>query len=71
MKGNSNSCDNFDLTKYQNPFVYELKIKDPDEGDNLDVCYKLEDNNQNGCKEFELKGRSLETVDLILPGANN
>ena len=70
MKGNSNSCDNFDLTKYQNPFVYELKIKDPDEGDNFDICYKLEDNNQNGCKEFELKGRSLETVDLILPGAS-
>jgi hypothetical protein len=64
------TCKNFDLTKYRNPFVFEITIEDPRQGETFDICYEDKNSNQDGCKEYELKGRSLETVDLVLPGAS-
>jgi hypothetical protein len=63
-------CDNFDLGKYRNPFVYEITIENPKRGETFDICYEDKNSNQDGCKEYEIKGRSIETVDLVLPGAS-
>lgn len=71
IKGYEKNCDEFDLGDYHNPFVYEFDIEDPDKGDTLEICYELKDSNQEGCKEYDLTGRSVQNVDLILPGADS
>ncbi len=70
IEGHEKECtDNLHMDKYQNPFEYKFEIEEPDKGDDMMVCYELKDTDQVGCETYQLQGRSIETMDLILPGA--
>ncbi len=63
-------CDVPNLAEYQSPFVIPINVEDPSDNENYELCYEFEDRNSDGCREYEMTGKSRETVDFVLPGGS-
>ena len=66
-KGYSDLCNTYDLERYRNPFILPIGVQNPRKGDNFKVCYKVEGQGSEGCKEFEFNGDNPQTISITIP----
>jgi hypothetical protein len=60
-------CDEYDPKFQRIPFFYTVSVEDPDEGDDLEICYVVKGSGSAGCKEFKFTGQNPQTVKLSIP----
>ena len=65
-KQHEKNCEQYELDRYQDPFVIPYKIEDSKPNKEYKLCYKIEQENQEGCNTFK-SGENYQQTDLYLP----